>query len=243
MPYARASGFDVTEHSVGDGGMWQRYRAAFADRRRVQDVHSMATFDEAFSYARNHIGITQLPEEIRRLWVLVQALRPKRTLEIGLDEGGTLFLWTRAAEPDAQLIAVDTRPPGRLGRLSPFQLVRRAFACEMQRVHLLLGRDSHAPETRNLVLSLLAGEHLDFLFIDGDHSYEGVKTDFELYSPLVRRGGLIAFHDVWPAHLKTGAPGPNDGVVQFWRELEAAHETELITSRAPDGFGIGVVRA
>jgi hypothetical protein len=36
------------------------------------------------------------------------------------------------------------------------------------------------------------------LFIDGDHTYEGVRRDFEMYSPLVRKGGIIAFHDIYP---------------------------------------------
>jgi hypothetical protein len=36
---------------------------------------------------------------------------------------------------------------------------------------------------------------IDFLFIDGDHSYEGVKTDFELYSKLLSDQGIIAIHD------------------------------------------------
>lgn len=36
---------------------------------------------------------------------------------------------------------------------------------------------------------------IDFLFIDGDHSYEGVKTDFELYSTLLSDQGIIAIHD------------------------------------------------
>ena len=35
----------------------------------------------------------------------------------------------------------------------------------------------------------------NFLFIDGDHSYEGCKADFEAWSPLVKPGGMIAFHD------------------------------------------------
>ncbi len=34
-----------------------------------------------------------------------------------------------------------------------------------------------------------------FLFIDGDHSYEAVKTDFEKWYPKVIDGGIIAFHD------------------------------------------------
>lgn len=38
-------------------------------------------------------------------------------------------------------------------------------------------------------------EPLDILYIDGDHSYEGVKADYELHAPKVRPGGLIFFHD------------------------------------------------
>jgi predicted O-methyltransferase YrrM len=41
-------------------------------------------------------------------------------------------------------------------------------------------------------------KRLDFLFIDGDHTYEGVKQDFEMYTPLVRKGGLVAMHDIVP---------------------------------------------
>lgn len=36
---------------------------------------------------------------------------------------------------------------------------------------------------------------IKFLWIDGDHSYEGAKADFELYFPFVVEGGVIAFHD------------------------------------------------
>lgn len=37
--------------------------------------------------------------------------------------------------------------------------------------------------------------HIDVLFIDGDHSYSGVKTDFELYSKLLTKSGVIFIHD------------------------------------------------
>lgn len=42
----------------------------------------------------------------------------------------------------------------------------------------------------------------DYLLIDGDHTYEGVKRDFEAYGPMVREGGLVLFDDYdtaeWP---------------------------------------------
>ncbi len=38
-------------------------------------------------------------------------------------------------------------------------------------------------------------ESISALFVDGDHSYLGVKKDIELYAPRVVQGGFIAFHD------------------------------------------------
>lgn len=38
-------------------------------------------------------------------------------------------------------------------------------------------------------------DKIDFLFIDGDHNYDGVKADWDLYSPLLASGAMVAFHD------------------------------------------------
>ncbi|MCX5706434.1 MAG: class I SAM-dependent methyltransferase [Candidatus Omnitrophica bacterium] len=45
---------------------------------------------------------------------------------------------------------------------------------------------------------------IDFLFIDGDHSIDGCKYDFEHYSPLIKPGGYLAFHDYYPERLDLG---------------------------------------
>jgi predicted O-methyltransferase YrrM len=161
-------------------------------------VAQNATFDEAYAFAEVEIGIVQKREEIQWLFELVRAARPRIVLEIGLDLGGTFFLWSRAAAPDAHLLAIDTTPPGRLGVWSAFPLVRRGFAVGSQRVSLLMGRDSHSQTTFRRVARLLGGRSIDFLFIDGDHSRDGVRQDFDMYSPLVAPGGLVAFHDISP---------------------------------------------
>lgn len=44
---------------------------------------------------------------------------------------------------------------------------------------------------------------IDLLFIDGDHSYEGVKKDFELYSKLLNPNGLILIHDTDTSYSET----------------------------------------
>ncbi len=44
---------------------------------------------------------------------------------------------------------------------------------------------------------------LDFIFIDGDHSYEGVKKDFELYSQIMSENGIITIHDTDQSYHNT----------------------------------------
>jgi predicted O-methyltransferase YrrM len=159
--------------------------------------------------------------------------QPRGIVEIGTDEGGTLFLWTRVAAPDAVIVAVDDRPLGATGTRSPWALVRRGFARRGQRIELLIPRDSHDPATAAEASAQLRRD-VDFLFIDGDHGYDGVKRDWELFSPLVAPGGLVAFHDVNEER--------HPGVVRFWNELRATHQTTELIANDPQGtFGIGIV--
>jgi predicted O-methyltransferase YrrM len=60
-----------------------------------------------------------------------------------------------------------------------------------------------------------APKKIGLLFIDGDHEYEGVKLDFDLYSPRVVPGGYIAFHD-------QSFPGP-DRVIREELTAEAGY--------------------
>jgi predicted O-methyltransferase YrrM len=87
------------------------------------------------------------------------------------------------------------------------------------------------------VKALLGGQGLDYLFIDGDHTYEGVKCDFGMYGPMVRKGGLIAFHDI-----AEGLPEMVGGVPRFWQEVKSQYRhDEIIENRDQGGYGIGVL--
>jgi predicted O-methyltransferase YrrM len=183
----------------------------------------------------------QVVSEIGKLFAIIEELQPKYVCEIGTFKGGTLYLWCEAARRDAVLVAVDYL----IGPiLHPFSLRRRWFyqnfkkdAC--QTIHCLAG-DSHRRETFDTVKRSLLNEKLDFLFIDGDHSYKGVKRDFELYLPLVREGGIIAFHDILPRE-----ECPEIQVYKFWQEIKRQYDSqELVANIDEDSqrIGIGVVR-
>jgi predicted O-methyltransferase YrrM len=62
----------------------------------------------------------------------------------------------------------------------------------------------------------LADECLDFIYIDGDHKYSGVKSDIELYYPKVRKGGFFGGHD----YIKTRKCGVIKAVDEFFGKLE-----------------------
>jgi predicted O-methyltransferase YrrM len=101
----------------------------------------------------------------------------------------------------------------------------------------LIRADSHLAETKERVLQDLRGEKLDYLFIDGDHTYEGVKKDFEMYSPLVRSGGLVAFHDVAEHGRELAC-----GVDKFWNEIKEQYKHREMIENSKQGWaGIGVL--
>jgi predicted O-methyltransferase YrrM len=53
--------------------------------------------------------------------------------------------------------------------------------------------NSQSEETLKTLKNFI--DHIDVLFIDGDHTLNGVKLDFNIYSPMVKSGGYIVFDD------------------------------------------------
>jgi hypothetical protein len=80
--------------------------------------------------------------------------------------GGTLYLWTRLAQPDGTIVSVDL-PGGKFGGgYSPLRTpIYRRFARSKQKLHLMRA-DSHQPGTLDAVKKLFGGSEIDFLFID-----------------------------------------------------------------------------
>ncbi|MDQ7073504.1 MAG: class I SAM-dependent methyltransferase [Gammaproteobacteria bacterium] len=74
--------------------------------------------------------------------------------------------------------------------------------------------NSHDSDFKQKVISTLAGNPVDFLFIDGDHTAEGVTADFNDYKHLVRPGGIIAFHDI-----VEDQPLETNQVYHLWKNL------------------------
>lgn len=200
------------------------------------------TIERRVDIAREHkhLRSNQKRAEIIDLLSSLHSLQPKRLCEIGADMGGTLALFASVATQDAQLLSVDIDYPS--SRAEVYQKLAQS-----SQTVTCIEADSHSPTTLDQVTQWLNGELFDFLFIDGDHSFGGVRSDYEMYAPLVRSGGIIAFHDIVPDfNTRFGTKTPCDvgEVPRFWSELKPTISdwTEFIECAEQDGYGIGVIR-
>jgi len=214
------------------------YVHCIASLRSVNGSISPAkAVDWVYSNGARFIRPAQQREEIKELLAILESARPRTLVEIGAASGGTLFLLSRVAAPDATLVSIDL-PGGRFGGgygrwRSPLY---RSFARQGQEVHLIRA-DSHEPKTLRQLQAMIGPGRLDFLFIDGDHTYEGVRRDFELYRPLMSAGGWIGFHDI--------IPDPSDAmneVHRFWEEIKFCYPHREIVSDRNRKYGIGLIR-
>ncbi|MEM1355399.1 MAG: class I SAM-dependent methyltransferase [Planctomycetota bacterium] len=181
----------------------------------------------------------QTPGEIQGAFELCCQIKPQRVLEIGTAKGGTLYLWCQAAADDATLISIDL-PGGKFGGgyVQPRAELYRSFAKPNQTLHLLRA-NSHADDTRAKIDDLLDGQPFDFAFIDGDHSYAGVRDDFMYYGKLIRPGGVCLFHDINPA-----PHDPEIEVDQLWSQIKDRFESHefIATDDQNRHLGIGMIR-
>ena len=133
-------------------------------------------------------GAAQKEQELYGLIEFLRSRSPlsplRRVIEIGCQDCGTLWLWSQLATDDAVIVGLD------VGFRSPVAHARA------QQQTTLIEADSHLDITRSHVASIVDVD-IDLLFIDGDHTFAGVNRDWDLYSPLVRPGGLVVLHDIY----------------------------------------------
>ena len=177
-------------------------------------------------------GAMQKPLELARMLAVLADVSPfASVLEIGGMLGGTAWAWRQVADrrgAGTVIVTVDSLVLG--GRM------------QYAGAHVLIAGDSHEPGTLKRVRKLVP--LVDFLFIDGDHSYDGVRKDFAMFAPLVRPGGVIALHDVsveQPAEVR----GIHDEI-PFWNQIRPAYRHEEVFVAYPelgdrDWGGIGVL--
>jgi len=149
---------------------------------------------------------TQTSEEERRCLARHAAGR-RRIVEIGVYHGANTALLRSVAAADGEVVGIDPHEPGRLGVsfehwIAAHQLSRVRGA----RARLLRQYSHDAAATWSAPI--------DFLFIDGDHSWSGVSRDWSDWTRYLEQGGIVALHDSRPVDAH-----PDFDSVRFTREV------------------------
>jgi predicted O-methyltransferase YrrM len=190
-----------------------------------------------FAYRHYPNKPNQIRSEMLRFARLVHKWRPKTLVEIGTHTGGTFFVLCRCADPDAMVISLDlpgARFSGSYPRLIKHLLPRAPLSTQTLKI---LRADSHQRDSANWLEATLHGGSVDVMLIDGDHTYAGVKQDFEMYSAFVRKGGIVAFHDIVKHPAETGCD-----VESYWEQVKLRHEHQEFIEDPKQGWGgIGVL--
>lgn len=138
-----------------------------------------------------------------------------RCIEIGVDKADNALNILKEL-PVKKLILIDPYTPyedmGYVDCSADYAIARAKLAEYPQVVWLRKTSESASKEFQN-------EEAVDFVYIDGNHSYEFVKKDLALYYPLIKNNGLIGGHDYIPPYFESVMKAVNEFAEEAKLEL------------------------
>lgn len=185
------------------------------------------------TFSGNHQS--QDPGELRRFIDLLISRGVRSYCEIGARHGDTFHAVMSSLPVGSFGMAVDL-PNGAWGKKGTDSSLNRAADDLRKRgydVEVVLG-NSHSPEVRQRVGAF---SPFDALFIDADHTLDGVKTDWLAYKDMA---AMVALHDINGEGQIDKARGLPIEVHKLWRELRQEYgHVELVNTAVK--FGIGAL--
>jgi cephalosporin hydroxylase len=207
----------------------QQWSDALADIHWLDQV--AVDIDALVDRTLDRVIAIQNRYELTEYLRLVAEKQPQVVVEIGTARGGMLYCFSQLAAPDALLVSIDL--PGAPNCGGQTDIERRFFSSFARAGQSMrfIPANSRFATTREMLRSILGERKVDILFIDGDHSYGGVLSDYEMYRGFVTPGGMITFHDI---RLKPEHWGPGNEVGVFWDRFAEEHDVVEIVD--PDGI-------
>ena len=162
-------------------------------------------------------GIQQIESEWKEVLDLVS--ENDTVIEIGSYAGGSTFT---LAEKAKEVICIDPKDRWNVGS---YENIKKFTA--------------HSKDCSEQVKEYLGRRKANILIIDGDHTEKGVLKDYELYLPLVKKGGAIIFHDIVDSseHRRQLCY-----VSKAWDKIKEGKDVlEIIDNPSQNWAGIGII--
>jgi predicted O-methyltransferase YrrM len=148
-------------------------------------------------------------------------------VEIGVFEGVNTALIAANMRADGVLYGIDPFFKGRFGICYSKLITRRSLKIPLQ-LHKVVLIEKLSFDAVNDVPN-----EVDFIFIDGDHSLEGIKRDWNEWSNKIRKGGILALHDTAvpvfdPSRIFLGSVQYFDEVIKYDQRFEVIEKTDSL---------------
>ena len=161
---------------------------------------------------------------------LVEAIKPKRIVELGTHYGVSFFAFCEAAEafsPNTFAYAIDSWQGDEHASFYGEEVFIQVQN-HWENTHKC--RSTLIRSTFDDAIEYFEEGSIDILHIDGLHTYEEVKHDFETWLPKMSSNSLILFHDI-------NVRERDFGVWRLWEELKAQYKTFEVLN----GHGLGML--
>lgn len=193
---------------------------------KIEDLpQKIENLEDLYWLFFNHYGNRGLMkldiDEACYIFSLIRKKKPKVIFEIGTYMGGGTILIACAKDKSSRLYSIDLKVK-HAEHYSDENIKKLICLVDKKNTYLIKGDSKE----------YIPAEKIDFLFIDGDHSYEGVKADFEHYLSYLNNGADILFHDAVAARPHVTC---HQTIYKFVKEIENSPNLELIR-------GIGSIR-
>lgn len=190
--------------------------------------------DYFLAVKKGGLRLQQVPEEYSGLLMMMQEeIKPTSYCELGIGNGGSWLVMTHFVKSITKSVAVDNLIYGNLinQKIEDIEEIERFFV--LQGMKRKIEATFYQKTTEQFFNYWGQDDKFDVVFIDADHSYAGVKFDYEKSLDIVKKGGYLIFHDI----VSKGAPG----VKQLWNEIKDNYQWkhEFVNSNT---CGIGIVR-
>jgi hypothetical protein len=189
---------------------------------------------ELHAYCGKGLGLWQYPNQFAKYIDFIRTYPIKTYVEIGVAAGGT-FIFTheflRKRNTEIKSYAVDIADIGKTVDCSktPFDGILHKYIMERDECEFVHGTSYDLKQK-------YPSMEIYLLLIDGDHTYQGVKDDFDTLSGMSK---IIVFHDI----VSSVCPG----VQQFWDEIKDKYQgrvyefTDQYDTVSGSYLGIGIL--
>lgn len=160
---------------------------------------------------------------------LISEIKPSKIVELGVHKGDSLFSMAQSCKDlncKTTLYGIDHwKGDSQAGKVDDF-IFRNVSSISnnyFKNITLIKSAFDDA-------LKCFDDDSLDIIHIDGYHSYEASKNDFESWIPKLKEDGVLLMHDVF-------SQNDDVGVVDFWNEIKR----EFITIEFEHSQGLGII--